>query len=312
MPTMGAQYNQLAVPPQAHAPARRAGLLPLAEALEIEASGDGAFTGMPHMGRPPRAFGGVTLAQALLAAGRTVDGGRRPHSLHAYFLRSVAPEAPVSYEVERLRDGSSYAARQVAARQDGMSVLSLSASFKKPENTLDRQAKMPGAPAPHDCDAPYEVMARERPERYAASVIPRVVDLRLVAPDADEEAARAEGMSRQRCWLRAARPLPDEPLLHAAALAYLSDLTLSPTAALPWEPHGARRTRPPAVMFASLDHAMWFHRPARADAWPLYAQHTTSLSDGRATTRGELWSQEGELVASALQEALIRHRAATT
>jgi len=311
MPTMGAQYNQLAVP-QAHIPAGRADLLPLAEALGLEASGDSAFTGMPHMGRPPRAFGGVTLAQALLAAGRTVDGGRQPHSLHAYFLRSVAPEAPVSYEVERLRDGASYAARQVAARQDGMTVLTLSASFKKPENTLDHQADMPDAPPPQDCDAPYEEMARERPERYAESVIPRVIDLRLVAPDADEMAARAEGMSRQRCWLRAARPLPDEPLLHAAALAYLSDLTLSPTAALPWEPHSSRRTRPSGVMLASLDHAMWFHRPVRADAWLLYAQHTTNLSDGRAMSRGELWSRDGQLVASVLQEALIRHRRVTT
>ncbi|MFE5683749.1 acyl-CoA thioesterase [Streptomyces sp. NPDC056512] len=241
---------------------------------------------------------------------RSTAGGNR--SLHAYFLRSVAPEASVAYEVERLRDGASYAARQVAARQDGMTVLSLSASFKKPESALDHQPDMPGAPSPDDCEAPYEVMARERPERYAESVIPRAVDLRLVEADADELAARADGMSRRRCWLRAARPLPDEPLLHTAALAYLSDLTISPTAALPWEPHGARSSRRSRVMLASLDHAMWFHRPARADAWLLYAQHTTNLSDGRAMSRGELWSQDGQLVASVLQEALIRHRPAAT
>ncbi|WP_165914298.1 acyl-CoA thioesterase domain-containing protein [Streptomyces sp. AcE210] len=309
---MGAQYNQLAVV-QPDATSDRADPLPLGELLGlVEASGDSAFTGMPHMGRPPRAFGGVTLAQALLAAGRTVDGGRQPHSLHAYFLRSVAPEASVAYEVERLRDGASYAARQVAARQDGMTVLSLSASFKKPESALDHQPEMPAAPAPDDCEAPYEAMAREHPERYAESVIPRAVDLRLVEADADELAARADGMSRRRCWLRAARPLPDEPLLHAAALAYLSDLTISPTAALPWEPHGARSSRRSRVMLASLDHAMWFHRPTRADAWLLYAQHTTNLSDGRAMSRGELWSQEGQLVASVVQEALIRHRPAVT
>ncbi|MEV0579293.1 thioesterase family protein [Streptomyces sp. NBC_01463] len=279
------------------------------QVLELTDAGDGALRGRPHAGRPPRAFGGVTLAQALRAGGLDVGPDRQLHSLHAYFLRAVNPEREVTYRVRALRDGSSYAARQVDARQ-GTEVLHLTASFKRPETTPGRQARMPGAPGPDECEDPYALWAEEHPESHAAAVIPRVVSLRTVPADEQERTAVSTGLARRRTWLRAAHPMSDDPLLHAAALAYLSDLTLSPTAALPWEPLGSRRSRPSGVMLASLDHAMWFHRPCRADAWLLYAQHSTAISDGRVLSRGEIWSAEGDLVATVQQEALIRIRPA--
>ncbi|WP_037823500.1 acyl-CoA thioesterase [Streptomyces sp. NRRL B-24720] len=280
--------------------------------LALEPVRDDLWRGSPHGGRPPRAFGGVVLAQALLAAGRTVDTERRTHSLHAYFLRSVDPTGePVEYRVDRLRDGSSYAARQVTAHQHGRAVLSLQTSFKRPEPGLDRQTEAPDAPPPEECSDPYEAMAREQPECYATYTIPRVLDQRIVAPSTLERDARKDELGRRRTWLRIAAPLPDEPMVHEAALAYLSDLTLSPTAALPWEPHGAQRGGRPEVMLASLDHSLWIHRPPRADSWLLYSQRTTRLADGRALTRGELWDQEHQLIATVAQEALLRRRTNT-
>ncbi|MGW4029475.1 acyl-CoA thioesterase [Streptomyces sp. NPDC004838] len=278
--------------------------------LGLEPAGADVWLGRPHDGRPPRAYGGAVLAQALLAAGRTLGSERRAHSLHAYFLRSVDPGGePVEYRVDRLRDGASYAARQVSAHQHGHAVLSLQSSFKRPETERDRQPPAPSAPPPHRCFDPFAALAGEQPERYASYTLARAVDLRFVAPSPSEQAATRDELAEQRAWIRTARPLPKEPLVHEAALAYLSDLTLSPTAALPWEPHSSRRSGPPTVMLASLDHSVWFHRPPRADAWLLYRQRASRLADGRALTHGELWDQEGRLVATVAQEAVLRHRA---
>ncbi|MEV6108336.1 acyl-CoA thioesterase II [Streptomyces sp. NPDC051940] len=302
----------LAAPPAEGLSSRpaRPDLLEFTEVLRLEPLGEGVYQGRTHAGRPPRAFGGVTLSQALLSAGRTVDPDRGVHSLHAYFLRSPDPEGPaVEYAVDKLRDGSSYAARQVTARQGDRTVLSLSASFKLPERGHDRQAEPPSAPDPEDLPDVYQALAVERPEAYARMTIPRVLDLRAVPPDGPELDARGDLRSRQRAWFRSAQPMPDDPRLHAAVLAYFSDLTISPTAALPWEPGVGQRPRGTGVVLASLDHAMWFHRPVRADDWLLYSQQTTTLSDGRALGRGELWTRDGRLVATVVQEALLRHRA---
>lgn len=289
----------------------RPGLLGIDEVLALQPVGHDLWRGRPHGGRPPRAFGGVVLAQALLAAGRTLDADRRTHSLHAYFLRSVEPEGePVEYRVDRLRDGLSYAARQVTGYQHGRPVLSLQGSFKRPEEGLVRQYDGPEAPPPEACDDPYARLPGEQSEEASTHTIPRVLDLRLVPASTGEKEAGEAGLGRRRTWLRIAGPLPDgEPTLHEAALAYLSDLTLSPTAALPWEPHRLRPGGPAEVMLASLDHALWIHRRPRADAWLLYDQRATRLSDGRALTHGELWDERGRLVATVAQEALLRHRA---
>ncbi|MER7717724.1 acyl-CoA thioesterase domain-containing protein [Streptomyces flaveolus] len=291
----------------------RPGLLGIDDVLALQPAGHDLWRGRAHSGRPPRAFGGSVLAQALLAAGRTLDDDRRTHSLHAYFLRSVDPAGePVEYRADRQRDGLSYATRQVTAYQHGRAVLSLQGSFKQPEPGLDRQPERPTAPPPDACHDPYAEMPDVPSEDGASPTIPRVLDLRLVPTSDAERAAGQAGLGRRRTWLRIAKPLPSgEPMLHEAALAYLSDLTLSPTAALPWEPHRIRPGDPPEVMLASLDHALWIHRTPRADAWLLYSQRAARLSGGRALSHGELWDEQGRLVATVTQEALLRHRAPT-
>jgi len=319
-----------AAPPQAAPPldpvhdagpapaAGRPGRIGFGEVLRLWQAGADLYRGVPHEGRPPRAFGGVTLAQALLAASRTLEpadpgtAGPVPHSLHAYFLHSVTPGEPVEHRVERLRDGSSYASRQVLVQQEGRPVVSLTASFKRTETALDRQAEAPAAPDPDSLPDPQARFAERHPAAYAATTIARVLDLRPVPPDAEDLAAREAGRARQRVWMRAALPLPDvaeQPVLHAAVLAYLSDLTLTPTAALPWESLG-RGAGPGGqrLLLASLDHALWFHRPHPADDWLLYDQRTITLADGRALSRGELWSRDGALIATATQEAVLRLR----
>ncbi|MEE4496214.1 acyl-CoA thioesterase [Streptomyces sp. BE230] len=290
--------------------AQGAAFLDFADVLHLEPCEGEVSAGWPHAGRPPRAFGGVTLAQALLAATRTVDPGRRVHSVHGHFLRSVDTTAPVRYACGHRRDGISYAARSVEAQQHGRTVLDLTVSFKLPEKGLDLRPDAPSAPDPDDCPAPYRDLARDEPDRYADRTIPRVMDLRIVEQDATELAAREQGLSRQRVWVRSNRPMPDDPALHTAALAYFSDLTLSPTATLPWEPRIGEGPRGRALMLASLDHALWIHRDFRADAWLLYTQRTLTVSDGRALSQGEMWTPEGELVATVAQESVLRHRPA--
>lgn len=304
--------------PQPHRPegstliAEDMAFLDFADVLHLDKGAGEAMTGRPHAGRPPRAFGGVTLAQALLAAARTVDPGRRLHSVHGHFLRSVDATAPVHYGTRHRRDGISYAARSVDARQHGRTVLDVTVSFKLPEKGFDLRPDPPSAPDPEECRAPYRELERADPGRLAGQTIPRVMDLRLVEQDAAELAARERGLSRQRVWVRSTRPMPEDPALHSAALAYFSDLTLSPTASLPWEPRIGEGPRGRTLMLASLDHALWIHRDFRADEWLLYAQRTTVIADGRALAQGEMWTREGELVATVAQESVLRHRPVRT
>lgn len=251
-------------------------------------------------------FGGQVLGQALMAAGRTVDG-HVVHSLHGYFLRAGDKAAPIVYEVDRIRDGASFVTRRVVAIQHGQAIFHMSASFQRPETgPAEHQGQMPGAPPPESLQSAHE---RERallhllPERAHAhrrSVPP--VDLRptetldLLAPD--------KRPPYSLHWLRANAPLPDDPLIHQAMLAYASDWSLMGVAMLP---HGLTWTQP-GVMGVSLDHAMWFHRPFRVDDWLLYQKDSPSFSGARGFCRGSLWSRDGQLVASVAQEGLIRVR----
>ncbi|MFD4829351.1 acyl-CoA thioesterase [Streptomyces uncialis] len=277
--------------------------LGLVDFLSLDRAGQDIFHGWCHAGLPLRAFGGQVAAQALSAAGRTVSEGWAAHSLHGYFLRGASTVRPVVYRVERLREGGSFATRQVSAEQDGQVVFTLSASFKPAEHSYDLQPAMPATPDPSTLPDLYELWAAADPEDFGQQRYRHALEIRRV-PDPPEPAS--PGMTEQKLWIRASRTLPDGPLLHAGALAYASDLFLAPTAALALEPPRPLRGGPSKVYLTSLDHAIWFHRPFRADEWLLFAQRSPSSVDGRALAFAEVWSQDGRLIAHVVQEAVLR------
>jgi acyl-CoA thioesterase-2 len=252
-----------------------------------------------------RVFGGQVAGQALVAAGRTVEDAV-VHSLHAYFLRPGDPSIPILYEVDRIRDGRSFATRRVVAIQHGNAIFNLSASFQRPETGLEHQIPMPPAPDPESLPT-----FKERMEPLLAKAPPDVK--KWLARDRPIDIRHAEPMDylepRQRppaqlVWIRADGRLPDSLLLHQCVVAYASDMTLIDTATLPH----AISAFDPRYQMASLDHAMWFHRPLRADEWLLYVQESPVASGGRGFTTGRLYTRDGTLVVSVAQEGLIRRR----
>ena len=256
-----------------------------------------------------RVFGGQFLAQGLIAAGRTLEArqglGPVPHSLHAYFLRPGDPSAPIEYRVERVRDGRSFACREVRAGQAGRELVRLLVSFQAPEDGLDwkPQRDLGGLPDPRSDLLSYRdwMGSGVRPGSAAVSVQPeRPVEFRYVDPPRNPLTGAVTGP--QRMWVRAGPALGDDPLTHAAALAYLSDETLIDNCTLP---HGLL-WGDERVQGASLDHAMWFCRPARADGWLLFEQTVLSTAGARAQVRGDLFRPDGLLVATAVQEGLVR------
>ncbi len=274
-----------------------------ASLLELEEIDRDIFRGCSHAGAPMRTFGGQVAAQALVAAGLTA-ADRVVHSLHSYFLRPGNPTYPLIYLVDRLRDGGSFTTRRVSAVQHGEPIFSLSASFKRPEESASHQREMPAVRPPEESLDLYA----GAPNDGASSMARLVLELRGPDPtsrfmDADTDeigVVEEEGIPCRRFWMRAADRLSDDPLLHVCALAYMSDLTLAGTATL-------RQNIPPdELMLASLDHAMWFHRPFRADEWLLFSIESPSSGDGRGLASGEFFTEDGRLVASVMQEALIR------
>lgn len=248
-----------------------------------------------------RVFGGQVAGQALVAAARTVDDDRRVHSLHAYFLRPGDPKVPILYEVDRQRDGRSFTTRRVVAIQHGRPIFNMSASFHIHESGFEHQFDAPADVTPPDeLDdfatrwAPY---AEQLGEWYTRA---RPIDTRYADWTPPDRAAALP--PRHRVWVRAAGVLPDDPVLHACVVAYASDMTLLDTTLLP---HGGTFMNA-KVQMASLDHAMWFHRPFRADEWLLYDQDTPSASDGRGLARGFFFTPSGDLAVSVVQEGLIR------
>ena len=241
-----------------------------------------------------RVFGGQVAGQALVAAGRTVEAPRTVHSLHAYFLHPGDPTRSIVYEVDRTRDGRSFSTRRVQALQHGRPIFTMSASFQIPEEGLEHQVPMPEVPDPETLDRP------PGPELQRWSAI----DLRFAGADTwtvDDPDPVAPG---QWVWFRAAERVPDDPLLHVCVLAYASDLTLLSSTL---RRHGvSRRSRD--LQMASMDHAMWFHRSFRADEWLLYDQFSPSASGARGLASGRIFARDGRLVASVMQEGLIRVR----
>lgn len=252
----------------------------------------------------PRVFGGQVIAQSVVAAARTVREDRALHSLHAYFLLPGNPAIPIEFETDRIRDGGSFTTRRVTARQSGRAIFTMAASFQREEDGFGHAVAMPEVPMPEDLPSEAEfaamVAARgsEAVKRYWAW--PRPLILRPV--DTEDYLGRREAKTRQAIWVRAAAAIPADPGLHRTVLAYLSDMTLLDTAL---SVHG-RSVFDRDLQVASLDHAMWFHRPPVVDDWVLYAQESPSATGGRGFTRGQLFSRDGQLLASVAQEGLMR------
>jgi acyl-CoA thioesterase-2 len=272
--------------------------------LDLERIEEDIFRGVSPPESPVRVFGGQVAAQALVAGGRTVPAERGVHSLHAYFIRPGDPSVPIVYEVDRIRDGRSFTTRRVVAIQHGKAIFALSASFQVAEQGLDHADRMPDVPAPEQLDDLGTWVRRVGDPQTAITRIPRPFDLRYVTPPVWAATREQTALEKShKLWMRADGVLPDDPLVQVCVLAYASDLTLLGSVAAQ---HG--RALDQGVMAASLDHAMWFHRPFRADEWVLYECASPSASAGRGLATGRFFSQDGSLIATVVQEGLVRVR----
>jgi acyl-CoA thioesterase-2 len=276
--------------------------------LDLDKIEENIFRGQSPPERAQRVFGGQVLAQALVAAMRTVPEERSCHSFHAYFLRPGDPKVPILYEVDGSRDGASFSVRRVVAIQHGAQIFVLAASFQKTEKGFEHQAQMPVVPDPESLEDDQQVLLRDSrlaPAMREWVARERPFETRAVLGRGPFNAAgdRPARAAIDHIWLRARGKLPDDRNLHRVLLAFVSDMSLLDTALLP---HG--KSIFSHVQVASLDHAMWFHRPFRADDWLLYVQDSPSASGARGFNRGAIYTRQGILVASVTQEGLIRPR----
>ncbi len=279
-------------------------LIDLIDILDLEPIEENLFRGVSPKTRWQRVFGGQVIGQAMVASCRTVEG-KVPHSLHCYFILPGDPQIPIIYQVDRLRDGRSYATRRVTAIQHGQAIFSMMVSFHGDEpDSFNHQDAMPDVPGPDQLTA--EILAdhpaiHQMPDyirRYYES--DRPIELRPVEFERYNGKAIPDG--RINIWIKTAAKLPDDPALHMCALAYASDFSLLDAV---MARHG-RTLFDGRVLAASLDHAMWFHRPFRADEWLLYSQDSPSSQNGRGLARGSIFKPDGTLVASVAQEGSIR------
>jgi acyl-CoA thioesterase-2 len=277
--------------------------------LDLEELDINLFRGRSPQVGWQRVFGGQVIGQALVAAVRTVEG-RQPHSMHAYFLLPGDPKVPIIYDVDRIRDGKSFTTRRVTARQHGHPIFSMLVSFHSEEAGLDHQAKMPDVPPPEKLPTEAEMREKILPtmpdpvRRYYERERP--IELRPV--EYERYAGKKYPDGRFHAWIRTTGKLPNDPAIHQCVLAYASDMMLLDTALVP---HG-RTLFEKEFMAASLDHALWLHRPFRADDWLLYAQDTPNLHGARGFARGLIFTRDGTLVASVAQEGLVRMRRGET
>jgi acyl-CoA thioesterase-2 len=279
-------------------------LADLQQQFELERLEVNLFRGQSRDTGSPQVFGGQVLGQALKAASATMSDGRVVHSLHAYFLRRGDFTKPIVYSVDRSRDGGSFSARRVVAIQDGEQIFICSASFQAPETGLDYQASAPAVPPPEELKPftkPPPAELEKLPEKLRRWLeIERPFEFRPV--QAHNPLSPVACAPLRQIWMRAVDKLPDDDALHRCVLAYMSDYWLLDTATMP---HGSSFLRGNLIM-ASIDHAIWFHRPARVDEWLLYSLDSPSSSGARGFARGSLYSRSGVLVASTAQEGLIR------
>jgi acyl-CoA thioesterase-2 len=280
----------------------------LLKVLELERLEVNLFRGQSQDVGSPQVFGGQVLGQALRAASATVEEGRMVHSLHAYFLRRGDCTAPIVYDVDRSRDGKSFTSRRVVAIQHGAQIFNMAASFQVAEPGFDHQIPMPKVPPPEDlpdATAPLRELVKTMPERLPERVrrfieTPRPFEFRVVQEVNYLQPRKAPPL--RQVWFRAAGRVPDDETLHRCLLAYVSDFYLLDTATLP---HGTTFLSNKVIM-ASIDHAMWFHRPLRVDEWLLYALDSPSASGARGFARASVFASDGRLVASTAQEGLVR------
>ncbi|WP_328913629.1 MULTISPECIES: acyl-CoA thioesterase [unclassified Streptomyces] len=280
----------------------------LLELLDLERIEQDIFRGISRLAVVPRVFGGQVAAQALVAAGRTVPEERAAHSLHAYFLRPGDPGAPIVYQVDRIRDGRSFTTRRVVAIQHGQPIFHLSASFQTYEDGLEHQEPMPSAPDPETLPVSDDLLPAHADLFPDPTIIDRIlearaaVDLRYVE-DPPFLSAGTPREPRSQVWFRTRGKIADDPLLHVCLATYVSDMTLLDSVLLA---HGRGGWALGDVVGASLDHAMWFHRPFRADEWLLYDQQSPSASGGRGLGTARIYTQDGRLAVSVIQEGLVR------
>ncbi|MFI6447774.1 acyl-CoA thioesterase [Kitasatospora sp. NPDC050543] len=275
----------------------------LVELLDLEQIELNIFRGRSPEEELQRTFGGQVAGQALVAAGRTVEGDRPVHSLHAYFLRPGVPGVPIVYQVDRIRDGRSFTTRRVLGIQQGRSIFALTADFHVPEQGgIEHQDAMPDVPAAEDLPSALEEVGSKLGELPPFISRRQPFDIRYVdrLRWTKEELAGVE--PRSGVWLRTNGALPDDPLIHVCALTYASDMTLLDAVRAPVEPLWGHRH----FDMASLDHAMWFHRPFRADEWLLYQQESPIAHGARGLARGQIFDRSGRLVVSVMQEGLFR------
>lgn len=264
-----------------------------------------------YRGRSPsdgwqRVYGGQVLGQAFMAGARTVETTRIAHSLHAFFLLGGDPKHPIIYEVERTRDGGSFSTRRVKAIQHGRIIFVMGLSFQAPEHGLEHAAAMPDVPPPEDLEPANELFARLLDKLPPAMRTywsrERPIDMRPV--DLTRYMSREPREPIQHIWMRPNGPVPDDPLVHLGLLAYASDFTLLDTALIK---HG-KLLFDSEMQLASLDHAQWFHRPIRFDDWVLYSQDSPNAGGARGFCRGSIFARDGRLLASTVQEGLMRQR----
>lgn len=278
----------------------------LIDALALERIEVNLFRGTAPTSQGPRIFGGHVIAQALLAAYKTVEA-RTCHSLHCYFIRPGDPAVPILYEVDRARDGRTFTTRRVTAIQHGQQIFNLAASLQAPEDGLEHQDPMPRTPRPDSLPAERDLRAafletlpakmREMAER------PRPIEMRPV--DGEDFMNPRTSTASQNVWMRATAPLGDDLIMNQAVIAYASDMSFLSTS---MRPH-RMGWQTPGLQTASLDHAIWFHRPSQFNQWHLYAQRSPSASGARGFNLGEIYNLDGRLVASTAQEGLMRYRA---
>jgi acyl-CoA thioesterase-2 len=283
----------------------------LLDLLDLERIEQDIFRGNSHPSVIPRVFGGQVAAQALVAACRTVPEERLPHSLHSYFLRPGDPGAPIVYDVDRIRDGRSFTTRRVVAIQHGQPIFHLSASFQVFEQGLEHQEPMPDAPDPETLPTAGEVMPKYADRFIHENVVElllearRAIDLRY-AVEPPYATVGEPREPRSQVWFRTAGKLTgvsDNPVVHLCLATYVSDMTLLDSVLLA---HGRGGWTVGDVVGASLDHAMWFHRPFRADEWLLYDTESPTTQNGRGLARGRIFTQSGELAVSVIQEGVVR------
>lgn len=277
----------------------------LIETLALERIEVNLFRGLAPRDQGPRIFGGLVIGQALLAGYGTVENSVC-HSIHCYFLRPGDPQVPILYEVDRARDGRTFTARRVTAIQHGEQIFNLAASFAHPETGFEHQDPMPEVPGPEELKEESELrrsaMEKLPPLMRQMAERPRPIEMRPIGPI--NFADTAPGPPAQNIWMRSSTPIGDDVVFNQAALAYASDMSFLSTS---MRPHGLG-WQTPGLQTASIDHAIWFHRPCNFNEWHLYAQRSPSAFGSRGFNLGEVYSRDGRLVASTAQEGLMRYR----